>query len=420
MKFPIAKRAVAQSVAMALVGGSAVVVSSQASANDIYSGPGTTATNNADPGEVIGGRDGLFNPITVRNAAGETEVTVSGYVRASFIYDSEGDLGDSFVVSSIPTVGDDGDPHFRAHARQSRLRVRSSTELEGGSTVKTHIEGDFFGAGGNESFSNSTAFRLRHAYLTVGGWTFGQTWTNFMDFVAYPGTVDFFGPAGKSFVRQAQIRYTFDNGLAFSIENSETDGFDAGGGRLGESRGGIGEDNAPDFTAAWRGGPGGIGGNYEFAGIVRTLGVGGEVDDNVGGVGFLAAGAWDLGTGTLAASVVTGSGIGRYIINGFANEVFVDETGDLEAITATGYSVSYNHKWSGSATSLIALGGFVNNDDDGGNNGIDNLQTLHVNYQWDTSSGVSYGVEGIVGNVEDSNGETGTATRLAFGAQFNF
>jgi len=114
-----------------------------------------------------------------------------------------------------------------------------------------------------------------------------------MDFVAYPGTVDFFGPAGKSFVRQAQIRYTFDNGLAFSIENSETDGFDAGGGRLGESRGGIGEDNAPDFTAAWRGGPGGIGGNYEFAGIVRTLGVGGEVDDNVGGVGFLAAGAWD-------------------------------------------------------------------------------------------------------------------------------
>ena len=36
----------------------------------------------------------------------------------------------------------------------------------------------------------------------------GQYWTNFGTLAAYPGTVDFEGPSGITFIRQAQVRWT--------------------------------------------------------------------------------------------------------------------------------------------------------------------------------------------------------------------
>ena len=50
-----------------------------------------------------------------------------------------------------------------------------------------------------------------------------------MDFVAYPSTIDFFGPAGKSFARQTQIRWTSPSGFSVSLENPETVGAGAAG-----------------------------------------------------------------------------------------------------------------------------------------------------------------------------------------------
>lgn len=384
-------------------------------ASDVASGNFQNIENGTDPAAVV--QQGV-NPIAFRVPAAETEVTVSGYIKADFFFDSGNDLGDSFAASAIPTDDSEEDGHFRAHAKQSRLRVRTTTKLENGKELKAHLEGDFFGAGGNESFSNSTTFRLRHAYFNVGAWTIGQTWTNFMDFVAYPSTVDFFGPAGKSFARQAQIRYTLPNGLSFSIENPETDG-NGSAGRLRESTGGIGRDVFPDVTAAWRGGPGGLGGSYETAVIVRTLGVGGDIDDEAFGYGINVAGAWDVGTGTVAASFTGGSGIGRYIINGAGNGLFVTDDGDLETVDAVAFNVSYDHRWSENANSLLAFGTF-NNDDDFAANGIDNVQTVHANFRWSPTEVTTYGIEAIYGSNETTDGESGDAIRLQFGAQLNF
>ena len=99
--------------------------------------------------------------------------------------------------------------------------------------LKTRFEGDFFGSGGNQIFSNSTSFRLRHAFGSVGGLLAGQTWSNFMPIESYPGTVDFNGPAGLTFIRQAQLRYThkIDDHLTLrgSVENSEFNGRAADG-----------------------------------------------------------------------------------------------------------------------------------------------------------------------------------------------
>lgn len=410
MKKYYAKYSLSKSVAIALLGASA----SPAIANDVVSGQFQEVSNNQDPAQVISRG---VNPITFRVPAGETEVSVSGYVKADFIYDSDGDRGDTFAASTIPTDGRDTDAHFRAHARQTRFRLRSTTDL-GDRELKSHVEGDFFGAGGNETLSNSTSFRLRHAYFTTGGWTFGQTWSNFMDFVAYPTTVDFFGPAGKSFVRQAQIRYTFSNGFAVSLENPETDGSDSVG-SLQEAGNGPGKDQLPDLIGAWRGGPGGIGGKYEAAVVVRALGVGGDVDDTEGGVGVNLAGAWDFGAGVVSASVTAGSGIGRYIINGAGNGLFVAADGDLEAVDALGATVAYKHRWNERSSSLIALGIFENDDDFAAKN-LDSLQTLHVNYLLSPSDITTYGGEIIFGNNETLDGNSETAVRVQFSAQLNF
>lgn len=396
------KNYVAQTVVMAFWGTGSVLT--PALAADVVSGHFQQVTNDADPAAVI---DRGVNPMTFRVPAGETEVSISGYVKADFFFDSDSNLGDSFAASAIPTDGSEGDGHFRAHAKQSRFRIRSTTDA-GGQEVKAHVEGDFFGAGGNENLSNSTSFRLRHAYFTVGGWTIGQTWSNFMDFVAYPTTVDFFGPAGKAFVRQSQIRYTFSNGFAVSLENPETTGV-----------GGLGEDKLPDLIGAWRGGPGGAAGNYEAAIVVRSLGVTGAVDETEAGVGVNLAGAWDVGTGVVAASVTAGSGIGRYIINGVGNDLFVGADGDVEAVDALGASLSYNHRWSGNSSSLVALGLF-NNDDDNAANEIDSITTLHVNYMISPTDITTYGIEAIFGDNETTDGNSESAARLQFGAQLNF
>ena len=410
------KRPLAHSIAVAVLGTSAGLGMTTANADSPIGSPGDIASNNADPAEVI--RSGNPDQITFRLPQGETDITISGYVKADFILDTEADIGDSFFANAIPTGDNVDERAFRFHARQSRLTIRSNTDV-GSKELKSTIELDFFGGGGNQILSNSDGFRLRHAYITYGRWTVGQVWTNFMDFVAYPSTVDFFGPAGKSFIRQAQIRYTLENGFSFSLENPETTGTFSDGTGVAESLGGAGRDQLPDITAAWRGGPGGVGGSYETAAVVRSLGVGGVTDDQTFGWGINLAGAWDFGFGKVASSFTTGSGIGRYLINGIQNGDFVNVDGSLDSVTATGFNLSYLHRWSGTATSTIAYGQFVN-DSSTPANGIDELRTVHINYMMKPLPALTLGGEVIIGSSETSDGSSGDNVRFQVAGQLNF
>jgi hypothetical protein len=86
-----------------------------------------------------------------------------------------------------------------------RLNLRTSTPTPHGE-LGTFLEFDLSGAVGTESVSNN--LRVRHAYGTLGNLLVGQTWTTFSDPAVYPEPVDFGGPAGVVFARQAQIRWT--------------------------------------------------------------------------------------------------------------------------------------------------------------------------------------------------------------------
>jgi len=176
----------------------------------------------------------------------DTKVTVGGYLKLMMIYDSDGYIdskahpfnGDLMGGYDPPLDGtaidnSDGrmnaeDDKFRMTARESRLFVKTKSQTENG-LLQTHFEGDFYGGSTNstDTWSNSEAFRLRHAYgsLTRGSHEIlaGQTWSTFMDLAAGVPDMDIAGDPGFTFVRQAQVRYQYNlrpgHYIAAAIEN---------------------------------------------------------------------------------------------------------------------------------------------------------------------------------------------------------
>ncbi|MBS3804927.1 MAG: porin, partial [Oleiphilaceae bacterium] len=57
----------------------------------------------------------------------DTSMKIGGYVKADAIYDFDQDMGDSLFVQGLETGDVAEDSSFRAHARQSRLNVSTST-----------------------------------------------------------------------------------------------------------------------------------------------------------------------------------------------------------------------------------------------------------------------------------------------------
>lgn len=364
------------------------------------------------------------SPTTLRPAGSHTDITVGGYVKGDFIVDLDDDVGDSFAVSQIALNDDqDIDSHVRMHGRESRLYVSSDTELDGGNVLRTYIEGDFFGGGGNELFSNSDGFRLRHAYgeysTPAGSLLVGQTWTLFGGFNYMP-TVDFFAANGQTFLRQGQVRWTFSNGFAVSLENPETFyGF-------GEANT-TSADEVPDLVLKWTGGPGGAGGNYSISGVLRQVGgtgtgVDGEAfDDTTNATGIHLGGSWDFGTIALTGGVAFGDGLGRYhLANTSAGVIGVD--GKVETIDQIG--VTGGISFATTATSSINVSvGYSERDDDFEDytpTADESGYSVHANYMFSPWPDTNFGFEVVHGGREQFDGEEGDATRLQFGAQRSF
>ena len=369
----------------------------------------------------------------------DTEFSVGGYAKLDLIYDLNEAGGDAFDPGGFSTSGDGDEERFRAHARQSRVAIKTSTPTDYGA-LKTHIEGDFFGSGGNEVFSNSNSFRLRHAYGQIGGFLAGQFWTNFMPIESYPSTVDFNGPAGIPFIRQAQIRYTHpinDNlKVSVSLENSEFSGRTAFGSfsESTNSNFGIqaGLDELPDITAAvtysddW--------GLVKLAGVGRYLsgpdsvdanGVdvpGGliESDDSEFGWGVNLSGnvnAWP--GGKLLGSFTYGDGVGRYILNGFSQDGFVDANGNLETIEAYGVTVQATQQITPKVKAALAYGRYEALDTFGPGD-VESLDTVHASLFWKPVDRLTVGGEVIWGQRQDESGADDDGIRLQTSVQVNF
>lgn len=395
----------------------------------------------------------------------DTSISFSGYVKADSFFTMNAPstaIGDSFAVTAIPlksSAANSQGGDFRMHSRQSRLRFDSRTPTDWGS-LRTRIEGDFFGPGGNQRVSNSDTFRVRHAYGQLGPVLAGQTWSTFMDQDTFFDTVDFYGAAGQEFTRQTMIRYTasiMDSLSAdLALENPEQNNAVAAGPNAALTQNANGIDRMPDYVVALRYRP--SWGAINATGVARNFNYndGNDFDNSGtwGGGGHLGATVKLWGKDTIGAVVNYGKGLGRYV-NGSAEDYYVvngcnrqagaaptANCNDVLPVSTLGGWAAFTHYWADNLRSNL-IGGAqsmaipVSELGAAANGQTDQIVTAHVNLIWNPVSKVSIGLEymmgwrqvaashntfsaGAGGALNPGGNTSGSAQRLQLGMQYNF
>ncbi len=373
---------------------------------------------------------GLFTQSSYAVDLGEfggTSVTLKGYIKFDAMassYDSgsfsPNYIGrDFYVPSATPVGGEDENTVLDMHARQSRFGIATKSEIDG-KTLSTYVEIDFMVTpNGDERISNSYTPRMRHAFLSYGNWTYGQTWSTFMNVGALPESLDFIGNTDATvFVRQAQVRYT-NGGFQFALENPETLITPNGGGtRI------VTDDNTlPDLVLRY---------NYSsenvavtLAGLARQLeysDAGADIDESTSAYGVSLSGAIKFGKDDLKFVLNTGSGMGRYVGLNIANDAVLDADGELEVIDSTGASLSYRHFWDEKWRSTIVYSMIsIDNDADlTGSSVSKGSDSARVNLIYSPTPRLSLGGEISQATRELESGDDGSMTRLQFSAKLSF
>jgi hypothetical protein len=359
----------------------------------------------------------------------DTSITLGGYIKLDAIYSDRAagrgaTTGDQEYEAGAVPVGPDADASQRGqvkfHARQSRFNFKTSTPT-GLGELSTFVEADLFGTSGNESVSNSNGLRVRHAYGTLGNLLAGQTWTTFSDVATYPETVDFGGPAGVIFARQAQVRWTqpFTGGQwAVALENPETvvtlptgQTFRADDDRVPDIAGNI------KFDTGW--------GKYSIAALARQI----RIDsasapasrEQKWGTALGVNGVVPLLTqDDVRFSAYYGNAIGRYAV-GFFTDGVLDADSHLELPKQWLAMAAYRHFWSPNLRSTIALSSLRSSNPAGTAGSVDKAaSSAHLNVIWSPVAQVNLGLEVIHATREIEDGQTGKLNRIQAAAQYAF
>lgn len=352
--------------------------------------------------------------------AGETDVSIYGYAKLNVIYDLDSKLGNS--AASISKVRLDGvagpDGYTTMHAYESRFGFSTATMVSG-SQLKTRIEGDFYGSGGGE-------LRLRHAYGEWNGILAGLTWINFYGLLAGTPVIDFTGVGGKPRGhRQAQLRYTTGN---FSVALEDPD--DKGG--LPDAEGA--KSALPDITLRYTDRSGPV--KYSLSGVGRYLEydnsglVSPASDDNAFGWGVGAELEMDVTDSlTVRSGITHGEGIGGYMTSNPGGTGYVDSNGNLELITATGFTVgaslkagpgSFNTAYSSSEADQDDNPDYLGDGSVASPGKDDKYESVWLNYIWSPADKIDTGLEVSWYSRETAGGFDGDAVRIQGMVKYNF
>jgi hypothetical protein len=375
----------------------------------------------------------LLTAVTAHSATigtfNNTTIKIGGYVKLDALYSrySDGpyngvDYGRDFYVPSTTPVtrtGSASQSYFDMHARQTRVHLGTDSKV-GGKNLKSYIEIDFMVTAddnADERVSNSYNPRLRHAYIEYDKWLFGQTWTTFQNVASLPESVDFIGNTDAGiFVRQPQIRYTYEN-WQFSIENPETTVTpNGGGGRI------TTDDNTlPDFVGRYNLKHNDL--SLALAVLLRQLTIDqGGVDDTATGIGLSVTGKYMIGENDIRFGINTGGGMGRYIGLNVANGAVIDNSGNLEVIESTGLFASYRHLWNQKWRSnfMISTISMDNDTTLTGNGATKRTTSFRANAIYNVVKNFDLGGEIALADREIESGADGDLTRLQFMAMYKF
>lgn len=370
-----------------------------------------------------------MNATAVEFEAGDTTVDLYGFARFAAAYDFDEDLasgGQSGQFNALNTSDDDvAEGHFGADAQTSRLGVRVNTPDD----VTINLEGDWDGSNGN--------FRLRQAWGEWNNVLAGQTWSNFNSFVGGTSTVDFDSNPGSAGLqgRVAQLRYTVGN---FSV-SAEDPSASVVGPVNDDGDFGLGFDELgaaptktqfPALTARYEASAGPV--SYSFAGIVREVEFDtGTEDDSATGVGAFAAATFDVTNAvSIQGAVNYSDGTNAYLYRSGSNfagaDAYVDPDGNLETIE--GYGGTLGVSIAAGPGTINAVYGIAELDLDDAEEDWPNRtaslqetnEAIFVNYLWNPTDAITYGVEYGRYETELVNGDDGDADRVMFLAQYSF
>jgi hypothetical protein len=355
------------------------------------------------------------SPGTFKIPGTDSTIQFYGYAQLDMTLDfgaRVADIENNDWATLLPAVPADGSidekhkkPQLYLTARTSRFGIQTNTPTSIGN-IGVKLEADFNGPNAfqSETFTNSTVFRLRHAYGTVGGLLAGQTWSTFLDLAAYPDVVDFNGPGTIALVRNPMIRYSLalapGVSLALAAENAR-----------GTQFGGTKFQTLPDFhanlgySAGW--------GSVSVRGVTQyfreqpTDAGGAEIDADPHSkftVAGAASGSFKVGGDTLVLQFAGGPGIGRYLLNALgtggsgAGAYSFDANGDLNLWTVLGAHAGYTHVWNQQFRSnLVGAGTWIlDTHVDGApatNNVQKDLYQGFVNTFWTFAKNASFGLE---------------------------
>jgi hypothetical protein len=383
----------------------------------------------------------------------ETKYKWYGFVRLDGIYDFE-PIGstDSFVTSAIPIPQGDG-RNAVLTPRYTRIGWDTTTPAPVCDwTIKTRIEVDFFNGNTSGAFG-SFPLRLRFAWIDIGPFLIGQAASLFMDYDAYPNVLDYQGPAGMILMRQPllAVRVPITDGTKFTIgmeqPYSDIQWFDGANWIVNPGRGvittpGVAKNiqEMPDFTANLR--TMGDHGHLQVAGILRRLTYQSPagLDDSEAGYGINLTGTfhpWAFVNGTakddenaspmeksrFLAQYAAGRGINRYLndVNGLGLDATFDPVNGFDALFGDGWFVAYEQWWTDNVISNFTYGhNHTSLSSALPANTYKSATYVTANLIWLPFERFGLGVEGLYGERENRDGQTGEAARIQFGVQYKF
>jgi hypothetical protein len=265
---------------------------------------------------------------------------------------------------------------------------------------------------------------------------FGYSKTLFMDSDLFPNIIDYWGPTGMIFVKNAGIRYTpFRSGDSFLAVALELPGNDVDPGHIRNIDPALGDSldstqKLPDLIVA--GQYGGDWGHIRLAGVARRLGFetvgspGGDPHGSEFGWGVDLTGVLKLGDATtIRAGGVYGEGIASYFNDGgtdLAPEVHrTPLTIEAKAVEIYGLTFFVDHDWNDQFSSSIGVSRTkVKNTNFQAGDAFGTGDYALVNLLYKPIDHLLIGGELMYGRRKDNYGATGEDTRVQFSVRYTY
>jgi hypothetical protein len=351
----------------------------------------------------------------------DTRMKIGGYIKGDFVADFDGTLDSrQFLMRTIPVEGTPeygGDPYVDFFANDTRFNLDIRRIIPGAVPLRGFIEGDFF--------TPDDKFRLRHAYITAGDFTIGQTWTNLTFLEAIPIMIDFAAGDALFGGRAAQIRYTNTLNdrweLAVSAEDLQFLGIQNSNGLPGKAT-----TQWPLFTA--RADYNYDGGMVSFGASIGQLhwdGFENEPSDSAAQYALLVGGRQNIGDRAFATyhlSYTEGAGENIMAFAGTDANAVLEADGTLTTFPSFAAVIGFGYDWSPSWTIQGSYAyGVLDTPESRGPLELKAGGIGHLNVIWSpVTSNFSAGAEIMYGKTRVQNDATGTATRFQLMAKYSF